>query len=471
MAELANLKSRQSVLLLSATVAVSALGFFAGSAINIAVPRIQQSLGLDINQVQWIINIYTLVLAVLILVAGSISDQFGRKRIMLFGLALFSISNMACLFTNSYEVLIILRLAQGVGAALIIPQSLAIINNSFADKLKAQAIGIWSGAAGAVMMIAPVVGGVLVDSLGWKAVFVLSGALAAACLMLVQLVIPDVKPLRASKVRDIDWLGVVLVSGAIGVGTLSLTEIAGKLGSANPSIGSYLAYILLLICSIILGIAFIFWQRSPKNGQPLIRLSIFRSKPVLVANIFTLLLYSIVSFVPFVLSLYLQQQIGLSATQTGLYQLPLSIVITLLTFFTGKLADSRGTKFVLTLGALLVAIGGVVLTALGAELNQLIFFAGIVLVAGGFGIFVPGLTKAALLVKPELSGAASGVNNAISRFGGTIGIVLASSVIAIVGQGNLVESTRILMAAAAVIAAIALLISHFSLQVKTASPA
>ena len=392
-----------AILLLFITIFLSALGFFTSFSVTAAVPAMQRDLGISLDQVQWILNGFVISQSIFILISGSLSDRFGRRNILLLGLGIFGIATLLCGFSHTATQLIVFRVLQGVGSALLIPQSLAIINTAYVSKIRGQVMGIWGGASGALSLAAPLIGGATVDYLGWRSVFFMLLPLILIALVLVVKFVPAT---TKSLSQSVDWAGTLVISVSLFI--LSYGAAMLRSASYNP---------VLAVGTLIAGLALlpIFYVVERKQAQPLIDFSIFKSKEVIAANVFTLLLYTIVVIIPFLLTLYLQQLMGHSATRASLEQLPLAVTITLVTFLSGGWADRFGAKRVLIVGASLVAVGCFWLSFLSTETGYWsIVFPGLILMGLGFGIFVPGLSKAALDVPEEFSGMASGVNNSVS---------------------------------------------------------
>lgn len=414
MAELKYTKLRQfdAGMLLFTAIGLSTITFYSSTAINTAIPNIQADLNASLSEVQWIINSFVIVLAVLVLITGSLGDLFGRRQTIMLGLGLFILGTSLAGLAPNPEVLIVFRSCQGLGAALLIPQSLALINNAYAANIKAKAIGIWGGVTSAMGILAPIISGILVDSFNWRAVFFSLLPLALTAVVLTIKYIPASSGSRSAK---IDWLGISLIS----IGLFALTYGAIELNALAIGFG-------------LMMLPLFFWVEK-RQIAPLLDFTLFRNPEVLAANLFTLLLYGLVSALPLWLVIYLQQLQGQSATISGLGQLPLVICITIFSFFSGHLADRRGTRFVLVSGSLLVAMGCIYL-ALAADVSHNYWqalFPGLLLIGTGFGIFVPGLSKAALQVPDAYSGMASGFNNSGSRVAGLLSVALLGSLLVV----------------------------------------
>jgi EmrB/QacA subfamily drug resistance transporter len=419
--------SPESKLVLLATVLSSGIGFFEATAIGIALPAIQIQFGANVTQLQWVMNAYTLILSVLILIMGSLSDRFGRKRVLLGGIFIFTLGNLISGLATDVTVLISGRLVQGWGAAMMIPQSLAIITAMYAEKTRGSAIGLWGGLSGAITVLGPFAGGFLVDRWGWESVFLVTVPVGIASMLLVQRVIPDSR-LRTD-IRT-DWIGAWL--SGIGLTLLSYALIeSSSLTWHHPLIYG--------TAGVGMGFLALLGIRLSTATHPLIDRSVLTKREIVIANVYTFLLYAVLATYGFFASLYFQSYLGYSASQAGLAMVPLSVAITVLSFFTGSLADRYGARVPMTAGAGLVALG-LVFQATGSASQPsywLDIFPGMTLVGVGLGVFIPALTKTALSVSQEHTGSASGLNNGVSRIAGLVGVAVLGAIIVAVFREQL----------------------------------
>ena len=401
-------KSTSSKLILFSLILASALGFFETTAVNIAIPAIQTRFGATVHNIQWVINSYQLMLAVFMLISGSLGDIFGRKKVLIFGLVIFTIGSGFCGLAQSVWWLIAARVIQGIGAACMIPQSLAIINGSYVKHIRGHAVGLWSGISGAMLIFGPFLSGIIVDTVGWQYIFLSMVPIGIVSLWLILKYVPDTRHEK----RPVDWAGALLIGASLFLISYALIEEA-------DTIIAILGFALLAI--------FVWWETQVKH--PLVTLSIFKNRNIAIANLYTLFLYSIIATLSVFTVMYLQQLRHVSASLTGLMVMPLSITITVLSLFSGSLADRLGVRKPLVVGALLVAVG---LFLLGRIYNDFNYwrdiFPGLMLVGVGFGLFIPALTVTALDVDDKHSGAASGINYAISRIAGLFGVVILGAV-------------------------------------------
>jgi len=410
-----------TTLVLTATIAASAMAFIDGSVVNIALPAIQQGLGANLADLQWVSNAYLLLLGSLILVGGGLGDRIGRRRIFLAGIFLFGAASIVCAIAPTVGILIVARLVQGVGAALLVPQSLAIISATFPKDVRGKAIGTWAAASSIATSIGPPVGGLLIDLLSWRVAFWINVPIAALAIWLTWRFVPENRDDSAK--GGIDWIGSAIVVLALGALTYGLTEISG--GGLPP------AGIAALVATGIVGlVVFVLYERRAAN--PVMPPDLFRSPVFTGTNIVTVFLYGALAAFLFLMPFDLQARRGLTASETALMMLPIGILIGLLSRYAGGLADKIGPRPFLTLGPALVGIG-----AAGLALNLANLWIGVLvpmlLIAFGMAIVVSPLTTAVMnSVEDARSGAASGVNNAASRLAGVLAIAIIGAVASLV---------------------------------------
>lgn len=412
------IQSLEGKLILLATILASAMAFLDGTVVNIAIPTIQTNLHATITDIQWLINGYTLMLATLILISGSLGDRFGRKKVFVYGIALFITASLLCGFAHSILQLIIFRIIQGIGAAMMIPGSLSIIDSSFDASHRGRAIGLWSGFAGGVATLGPFLGGWLIQTFGWSSIFYINIPLGLLALYMTLRFVPESKNNEACYV-DI-WGTVWIFLGLFGIsyGLIS----APTSGWFHPLV--LFSFIGGIICCII----FVFGEMRAKES--LIPFTIFKSSLVTGANIATFFLYFALSGVIFFLVLNLQQIQHFSPLLAGMSMLPSIILITFLSGAGGLLADKIGPRLPMVIGPCLVGTGMSILALPGDHPNYFLqYFPGLILFGLGMALVIAPLTKSALAVERRYSGAASGVNNAISRISGLFAIALLGAII------------------------------------------
>jgi EmrB/QacA subfamily drug resistance transporter len=400
---------------LAATILASAMAFIDGTVVTIALPAIQRDLVADFAVLQWVVNAYALMLGGLILVGGGLGDRIGRKRVFVAGIALFTVGSLACAAAPGPGFLIAARAIQGAGAALLVPQSLAIIAAAFPRAVRGKAIGLWAGASAITTALGPPLGGFLIDALDWRWAFWINLPLSAAALWLTVRHVPESRDETAA--GPLDWTGgtlAVLALGLLSYGLTGLSESAAPLARMSLPAG-------------IMGIgAFVAAERRVRN--PLVPPALFRDRAFAAANLMTLFLYGALGAVLFLLPFDLIGRRGLSATQAGLTLLPLGLVIGLLSRWFGALADRIGPRPLLTAGAATVAAAAAVL-AIGLPNYGAGVLGPVVGLALGMSMVVAPLTTAVMNAVPDsLSGAASGVNNAASRLAGLLAVAVCGSV-------------------------------------------
>jgi EmrB/QacA subfamily drug resistance transporter len=334
---------------LAATILASAMAFIDGSVVNIALPTLQKDLGASFAMLQWVVHAYALVLGSVILVGGGLGDRYGRKRVFVAGIIVFALSSVGCALASSVEVLIAARGVQGLGAALLVPQSLAIIAANFSKEVRGKAIGIWSGASAITTSLGPPLGGFLIDALDWSAVFWINIPLSFVTLWLAVTFIPESR--NDTNQGRLDWQGAVIAVIAFGALTLGLTQLSESEGSVF--------FLFLLVTLGLAGIG-LFAAVEKKAPNPLVPPGLFADKGFTGANIMTLFLYGALSGVLFLLPFDLIARRELTASQVGLTMLPFGVIIGLFSRYSGNWADRRGPRGPLVTGSVLVASAGAV---------------------------------------------------------------------------------------------------------------
>ncbi|MFW5684068.1 MAG: MFS transporter [Spirochaetota bacterium] len=399
------------LLILTTTILASGMGFLMGSAVNIALPTIQRALDVEITVIQWIANAYALAISGLILLSGSLGDLVGTRRVYNSGIMVFTIGSLASGVAPGATLLVVFRALQGIGAALMIPGSLAIINASFPREERGRVIGLWAGVSGAIAALGPFVGGFLV-SISWRLVFFAMVPLGIVTFVLSLLSVPRV---RDRSVERVDWAGALLVLVGLAGISFGLIRLPESTSTLRPAVGIAAGAIALA--------AFVLQEHRHPN--PLVPFSIF-TRLVTAANLATLLLYFAFQAALFLLSFYLQQLLGYTPTTAGLALLPATALIALLSAPSGSLTDRLGPQIQLVAGPLIVAAGLLYLVLAGATGGSYParILPGVVLIGAGMVTLIPAITKSALEVPEQLSGTASGVNNAAARLAGLLAVTV-----------------------------------------------
>ena len=409
--------------LIVVAVLASFVAFLDGSVVNLALPAISaefsQNPAAGLTTQQWVVDGYLLALGALILVAGGISDAVGRLAVLRAGLVVFAVASLLCALAPSGLALIAARCLQGVGAAFLVPSSLAMLNEHFTGAAQSRAIGIWTAWTGTAFVVGPLLGGVLVDTLSWRWIF----AVNLVPLLLTLYLTTRLAPQRNSgQARSIDVPGALLTAFGL-TGTVFALIEQQRLGAFHP----------LVVASFVVGVlclaAFPWWERRARN--PMMPLEIFASRNFSVTNAATVFLYAGVSLGMLLVTLFLQETVGLSATLAGAATLPVPLVSFLLATRFGALAGRHGPRLYMAAGPLIAAAGFAVMATVGEHFDfwtQLL--PGLVLFAVGLTMTVSPLTATVLAaVDPAHSGVGSAVNNAVSRVAGLIAIAFMSVIV------------------------------------------
>lgn len=419
------------------------VAFLDGSIITVALPAMTEELGGGLPVQQWIVDAYLITLGALILLAGSLSDLWGRIAVLRIGLIGFGITSIACGLAPTAELLIAARAAQGIAGALLVPSSLALIMGTHRGAAQSRAIGLWTAWTSAAFIVGPLLGGVLTDLLSWRWVFFINVVPIAVTMVMMA-------PMRnepAAVRTPIDGWGAAL--GALGLGGVVFALIE----QANYGWQSPVVIVPFAIGALCL-IGFIVRQATAQH--PMMPLSLFRNRNFAVGNLATVAIYAALSLSTLVLVLFLQQVAGLSATASGVVMLPVTIMLIAFSSLFGTLAGRFGSRWFMTAGPLIAAAGLVSMLAIDVPFDfvpQALL--GVLLLGLGLAVTVAPLTSAVLgAIEPARSGIASAVNNAVSRISGLVAIALLGAVVGTVVDAAWLDRALLLCAGLLVVGAI-----------------
>ena len=410
---------------LVAAILASALGFIDGSVVSIAIPAIRSDIGATFTDAQWISNAYAVTLSALILAGGAAGDNFGLRRTFVVGIVLFIAASLGCALAPGPGSLIAARAVQGVGAAIMVPGSLAIIAKAYPRKERGRAIGIWAASSALTTALGPVIGGLVLSTFGdgvWRLIFAINLPLGAVAVYLLLFKVPADKPAER---RNLDLGGAAIATAGLGALAYGLTALSGEAGSTALPLAFAGAGILVFA-------GFLYWER--RQREPMVDLSLFRSAAFSGANAATFFLYFALSGILFYLPMLLIAAWGLGEAEAGLIFVPLSLAMAVMSGAMGKLSDRIGPRLPIAGGSVVVAVSFAALAiAVGSGFHDfwLAVFPAMTLMGVGMSLVVSPLSTAVMTsVADEDTGAASGINNAVSRVAGLIAVAAMGGVAA-----------------------------------------
>mgnify|MGYP000971122027 FL=1 len=413
--------TKQQRLVLVVSILASFVAFLDSAIVNVALPAIQRDLGGGLSAQQWVVDAYMLTLGSFILIAGSLSDLFGRKRILNIGLLGFGATSILCAAAPNSEFLIFARALQGVAGALLVPRSLALIIATFSGRAQGKAIGSWTAWTGIAFIIGPLLGGILVDSASWRWIFAINILPITITLYLLKHV--SVPKREQSAKPSVDIFGTVLCALGLGGTVFALIE-QPHYGWTEPLI------YLPLVLGIILLVGFILHERRIKN--PMLPLGLFRNHNFSVGNVATLAIYAGLTAGMFLIVVFLQQVSGYSALEAGLSLLPVTLILFLLSSRIGALSAKLGPRLFMGFGPLIAGSGFLLMMGTPADVNYWTqLFPGIIVFGLGLALTVAPLTATILGdVAKEQAGIASAVNNAVARIAGLLAVAAVGAIVA-----------------------------------------
>ncbi|WP_328831565.1 MULTISPECIES: MFS transporter [unclassified Streptomyces] len=386
--------------------------------LNVALPAMQTDLHASTSGLQWTIDAYTLVLASLLMLAGSTADRIGRKRVFVVGLVVFSLGSLLCSVAPGLDSLIWFRMIQAVGGSMLNPVAMSIITNTFTEpRERARAIGVWGAVVGISMAAGPLIGGLLVDSVGWRSIFWINLPVGLAALLLTLKFIPES---RAPKARRPDPVGQLLVIALFGSLTYAIIE------APDSGFTSILPFAILALAAL----AALLWY-EPRRDEPLIDLRFFRSAPFSGATVIAISAFSALGGFLFLSTLYLQNVVGLDALHAGLWMLPMAVPTFLCAPISGRLVGSHGPRISLLIAGTAMTASAVLFAGFEAETSAVSRFIGYALFGIGFGFVNAPITNTAVSGMPRAqAGVAAAVASTSRQLGQTLGVAVVGAVLA-----------------------------------------
>lgn len=412
-------------LVLITCILASSLAFIDGSVVNVGLPAIGKSLHGGATELQWIVNAYLLPLSALLLLGGALGDRFGRRKILIAGITLFALGSALCGFAPSLDLLLIARVVQGNGAALLLPNSLAILGSAFSGEARGRAIGTWSAVSAIAAAVGPVLGGWLIDTIGWRFIFFINLPVALAGIAMALAYVRD--PARDGQ-GALDFLGAALATIALAALTWGLTIGSGHSGWTMMALSA-------IAIGVVLSAAFL-WIERQRGDKAMTPLSVFGSRSFVGLTLLTLLLYGALGGLLVLVPYILIQGAHYTATGAGAALLPFPIVLAVASPIMGGIAGRSGPRLPLTIGPMIVAVGFLLLLLLtpAASYWTGVLPAILVISLGMAGAVAPLTTAVLTSVDARHTGSASGLNSAVSRAGGLVATALLGGVLAAQGD-------------------------------------
>ncbi|WP_405730365.1 MFS transporter [Streptomyces sp. NBC_01537] len=388
--------------------------------LNVALPAIRSDLGTSVSGLQWTIDAYTVVLASLLMVAGSTADRIGRRRVFQYGLVVFTVASVLCSLAPDLRWLIVFRMLQAVGGSMLNPVAMSIITNTFTEpRERARAIGVWGGVVGISMAAGPIIGGALVEYANWRAVFWINVPVGVAALVLTALFVPES---RAPKARRMDPVGQLLVIALLGSLTYAIIE-APEAGWTSPLILACVAVAVVALAGLLT------YER--RRREPLIELRFFRSAPFSGATVIAVSAFAALGGFLFLNTLYLQDDRGMSALDAGLHLLPMAAMALVCAPLSGRLVGTRGPRLSLVLAGATMTASGLIFTAMDAASSDALLYTAYVLFGIGFGFVNAPVTNTAVSGMPRAqAGVAAAVASTSRQIGQSLGVAVMGALIA-----------------------------------------
>ncbi|TPG50032.1 DHA2 family efflux MFS transporter permease subunit [Rhodanobacter glycinis] len=400
--------------------------------VNVALPSIRRDLAASVSGLQWVIDAYTMVVASLLMLAGSMADRFGRRRVFQLGMALFLLGSLLCSVAPDIHGLVAFRILQALGATMLNPVAMSIIANTFTEpRARARAIGVWGAVAGVAMALGPVIGGALTESIGWRSIFWVNLPIGAAAMLLAARYIPES---RAPRARRVDPLGQLLVLVILAAVTYAVIEGPHDGWGSITIIGLFAAAALSLVALLVY---------EPRRHEPLIDVRFFRSAPFSSATLIAICSFSAFSGFLFLNALYLQEVRGLSAFHTGLCTLPLALATILCSPLSGRLVGSYGTLPSLLASGTATAVSALMMTQLTATTPLPFLLLTYAIFGIGFGMVNAPITHTAVSGMPKAqAGLAAAVASTSRQIGASLGVALAGTILAGHVRNGFAEATH-----------------------------